>query len=127
LEFKMKVRKPPLDFSEVPVHWSHNREFAQRWNAGSFVPAYIEPFLVKVLTEAKPLLAGKPALLDEVGIFIKQEMEHCKQHMHHDEDGRVKYHFVLVDYLCLPVGGALHAGDDVSHAEWAHFDLDAAE
>jgi 8-oxo-dGTP diphosphatase len=39
-----------------------------------------------------------------------------------DEDGRVKYHFVLVDYLCLPVGGALQAGDDVSEAEWAHFD-----
>jgi len=39
-----------------------------------------------------------------------------------DEDGRVKYHFVLVDYLCLPVGGTLQAGDDVSDAEWAHFD-----
>jgi 8-oxo-dGTP diphosphatase len=39
-----------------------------------------------------------------------------------DEDGRVKYHFVLVDYLCLPVGGSLQAGDDVSEAEWAHFD-----
>ncbi len=39
-----------------------------------------------------------------------------------DEDGRVKYHFVLVDYLCLPVGGALQAGDDVSEAEWAHVD-----
>ncbi|WP_239489304.1 NUDIX hydrolase [Luteitalea sp. TBR-22] len=38
-----------------------------------------------------------------------------------DEDGRVKYHFVLVDYLCLPVGGALQAGDDVSEAEWAPF------
>ena len=39
-----------------------------------------------------------------------------------DDDGRVKYHFVLVDYLCLPVGGALQAGDDVSEAEWAHMD-----
>ncbi len=40
----------------------------------------------------------------------------------HDEDGRVKYHFVLVDYLCLPVGGTLMPGDDVSDAEWARFD-----
>lgn len=39
-----------------------------------------------------------------------------------DEDGRVKYHFVLVDYLCLPVGGTLQAGDDVSEAEWVGFD-----
>ena len=34
----------------------------------------------------------------------------------------MKYHFVLVDYLCVPIGGTLQAGDDVSEAEWAHFD-----
>jgi predicted metal-dependent hydrolase len=77
----MKVRKPPLDFSQVPVFWSHNREFAQRWNAGSLVPAYIEPFLVKVLHEAKPLLTETGPLKDDVDIFIKQEMEHCKNHI----------------------------------------------
>jgi 8-oxo-dGTP diphosphatase len=38
-----------------------------------------------------------------------------------DEDGRVKYHFVLVDYLCLPVGGSLQAGDDASDAKWVGF------
>ena len=30
-----------------------------------------------------------------------------------DEDGRVRYHFVLVDSLCHPRGGALAAGTDV--------------
>ena len=30
-----------------------------------------------------------------------------------DEAGRVKYHFVLVDYLCHPRGGDLRAGTDV--------------
>ena len=49
----MKVRKPTFDYSEVPLYWSKNHEFAQRWNAGSLIPAYIEPFLVKVLKEAK--------------------------------------------------------------------------
>jgi mutator protein MutT len=39
-----------------------------------------------------------------------------------DEDGRVRYHFVLVDYLCRPVGGSLEAGDDVSDAEWVSVD-----
>lgn len=39
-----------------------------------------------------------------------------------DEDGRVRYHFVLVDYLCEVIGGALQAGDDVSHAVWAPAD-----
>ena len=31
-----------------------------------------------------------------------------------DEDSRVRYHFVLIDYLCRPVGGVLCAGSDVS-------------
>lgn len=31
----------------------------------------------------------------------------------HDEADRVQYHFVLVDYLCWPVGGDLEAGSDV--------------
>jgi ADP-ribose pyrophosphatase YjhB (NUDIX family) len=33
-----------------------------------------------------------------------------------DEDGRVRYHFVLVDYLCWPAGGTLQAGSDVADA-----------
>jgi 8-oxo-dGTP diphosphatase len=33
-----------------------------------------------------------------------------------DEARRVRYHFVLVDYLCRPVGGALRAGSDVDAA-----------
>ncbi len=33
-----------------------------------------------------------------------------------DEQRRVRYHFVLVDYLCRPVGGELQAGSDVGDA-----------
>jgi ADP-ribose pyrophosphatase YjhB (NUDIX family) len=33
-----------------------------------------------------------------------------------DDDARVRYHFVLVDYLCVPVGGTLRAGSDVDDA-----------
>ena len=36
-----------------------------------------------------------------------------------DPDGRVRYHFVLIDYLCRPVGGTLQAGSDVADAVWA--------
>ena len=35
-----------------------------------------------------------------------------------DEDGRVRYHFVLVDYLCWPIGGALAAASDVEDARF---------
>jgi 8-oxo-dGTP diphosphatase len=33
-----------------------------------------------------------------------------------DADQRVRYHFVLVDYLCWPVAGDLQAGSDVDEA-----------
>jgi 8-oxo-dGTP diphosphatase len=34
----------------------------------------------------------------------------------HDDASRVLYHFVLVDYLCWPIGGELRAGTDVAEA-----------
>ena len=36
-----------------------------------------------------------------------------------DEQQRIRYHFVLVDYLCWPVGGELCAGSDVAEAIFA--------
>jgi 8-oxo-dGTP diphosphatase len=36
-----------------------------------------------------------------------------------DEARRVRYHFVLIDYLCRPTGGELRAGSDVDAAIWA--------
>jgi mutator protein MutT len=36
-----------------------------------------------------------------------------------DAEGRVRYHYVLVDYLCWPAGGELQAGSDVHGAVWA--------
>lgn len=48
-----------------------------------------------------------------------------------DDEQRVRYHFVLIDYLCWPVGGRLCAGSDVdaavlvNPAELAQYDLTA--
>ena len=36
----------------------------------------------------------------------------------HDADGRVQYHYVLVDYLCWPVAGELVPASDVADAAW---------
>ena len=33
-----------------------------------------------------------------------------------DDDGRVRFHYVLADYVCIPVGGALAPGSDVAEA-----------
>ncbi len=35
-----------------------------------------------------------------------------------DEDGKVRYHYVLIDYLCEVEGGELRAGDDAAQAVW---------
>ena len=40
----------------------------------------------------------------------------------HRLDGRIQYHFVIVDYLCHPTGGALQAGDDAEGVAWVSVD-----
>jgi 8-oxo-dGTP diphosphatase len=35
-----------------------------------------------------------------------------------DDTGRAEYHYVLIDYLCRPVGGRLQAASDASSAAW---------
>jgi 8-oxo-dGTP diphosphatase len=38
--------------------------------------------------------------------------------VHRNSDGRVEFHFVIIDYLCAPRGGALACGTDADAAEW---------
>ena len=43
----------------------------------------------------------------------------------HDADGRVEHHFVLVDFVCRPSGGApwtLSSASDADAAEWVALD-----
>lgn len=42
--------------------------------------------------------------------------------VHRAADGRVRYHFVIVDYLCIPTGGAAQAGDDAEAVAWVAAD-----
>ena len=35
-----------------------------------------------------------------------------------DDDGRVRFHYVLVDILCGVVSGELRAGEDAAEAKW---------
>jgi ADP-ribose pyrophosphatase YjhB (NUDIX family) len=39
--------------------------------------------------------------------------------VHRGADGRVEYHFVLIDYLCSVTGGALAPGSDAADVCWA--------
>jgi ADP-ribose pyrophosphatase YjhB (NUDIX family) len=51
--------------------------------------------------------------LEETGLIVQVGplVEVCDRILM-DESGRVGYHFVLVDYLCTPVGGTPVAGSD---------------
>lgn len=35
-----------------------------------------------------------------------------------DAEGRTRFHYVLIDFLCNPIAGELRAGSDVSDACW---------
>lgn len=49
----------------------------------------------------------------EVGVVVE-----VFDRVHRDEAGRIRYHFVIVDFLCRPRGGTLAAGDDAADARW---------
>lgn len=77
----MKVRQLNIDFSNSPTLWAKNPEFAQQRNATSMIPVHVEPYLVKVMMKARDALGpGHEALKQDIGIFIKQETQHYKQH-----------------------------------------------
>ncbi len=45
-----------------------------------------------------------------------------------DPAGLAQYHYVLIDFLCRPISGALRAASDVSEARWvSESELDALE
>jgi ADP-ribose pyrophosphatase YjhB (NUDIX family) len=39
-----------------------------------------------------------------------------------DDDGTIRYQYLIVDYLARPSGGVLRAADDVLQALWVSFD-----
>ena len=38
--------------------------------------------------------------------------------IHRDADGRIRYHFVIVDYVCWSASGEAVAGSDADDVEW---------
>ncbi|MFN7980176.1 MAG: NUDIX hydrolase [Vicinamibacterales bacterium] len=46
--------------------------------------------------------------------------------VHRDDAGGIRFHFVIVDFLCRVTGGTLRPGDDAADARWATRDEVAA-
>jgi uncharacterized protein len=76
------VRQPSFDFTDLAPVWSDNAELAMSINAQGLVPAYIEPFLIKVMRRAKAELdpVSDAALIADIDVFNKQEAQHFKFH-----------------------------------------------
>ena len=60
---------------------------------------------------------------EETGLVVEPgEMLGVYERIIRDEgrsdDGRVRYHYVLIDFLCRPVGGELKAGSDAAEVRW---------
>src|ERR1700689_1387083 len=73
------------------------------------------------LVETGELLedALRREILEETGLNIAPVSRFdIFERIMRDPQGRVEYHYLLVDYLCKVVGGKLRAGDDVSRAAW---------
>lgn len=59
-------------------------------------------------------------LLEETGIEVSVgPLVEVVERVLRDAEGRVEYHYVLIDYLCARVGGALRAASDAGDAAWA--------
>ncbi len=58
-------------------------------------------------------------VLEETGLVVEPlTVAAIFERIMPDEDGRTEYHYVIIDYLCRPAGGALAYGSDVADARW---------
>jgi 8-oxo-dGTP diphosphatase len=58
-------------------------------------------------------------VLEETGLVIEPtEVLDVFDSIFADTDGRTRYHYVLIDYLCRVVSGAALAATDVSEVRW---------
>ena len=62
--------------------------------------------------------AVRREVLEETGLTVEVgPLVDVVDYVDTDADGRARYHFVIVDYLCWPTGGDMAPGSDVDRVE----------
>jgi mutator protein MutT len=62
-------------------------------------------------------------LAEETGLEVRVlDLIEVFERVFPDDDGRTKYHFVILDYLCEAVSGEARAASDVTDVAWAQED-----
>jgi mutator protein MutT len=74
-----------------------------------------------MLEVGETLLEGvQRELLEETAIEVKiLDLIEVFERVTRDEAGQLKYHFVILDYLCEAVRGDAQAGSDVTDVAWS--------
>jgi len=66
------------------------------------------------------VLGVRRELLEETSVEVKVlELIEVFERIHLDGEGKARYHYVVLDYLCEAVRGEAQAGSDVTEVAWA--------
>lgn len=73
--------------------------------------------------------AARREALEETGLHVEVgEVAAVVDNVIRDGQGRVHYHYTIIDFFAQPIGGSLQPGTDVSDTRWANLtDLDALD
>jgi len=62
-------------------------------------------------------------VLEETSLNVRIEcLVEVVDRIHYSADGRVEYHYVVVDYLCIPRSMTAASGSDADEVRWVHRD-----
>ncbi len=84
---RMTLRRPPFSFQrDKALHWNTAKpEFSQIVNAASLAMPYLEPYLIKTMREARPLITDA-ALVGALDLYCAQESAHYRQHRRFNDE-----------------------------------------
>lgn len=97
---RMTVRQVEFAYpATMHAHWNPRRpEFSQIVNAASLSMPYLEPYLIKSMRAARPLIHDA-ALLADLDGYIRQEATHYKQHRLFNDELKARGYLEVIERL----------------------------